>query len=293
MEKGRKVYVDFCWYLTCWTYSIGGSMKKSLLSVILLGIITSGCSTDIDLAKFHIEEDGTIQFDAAEKTKQDSTFKPYVEVWRKVTGDTRVAANIQFVDELDRPTAIGNCKSHNSASPIFGDLAGSATGEKNNVTILRSRWETLGENQRQLLIFHELGHCEFFFGHNEKDNHDVMFDHMLFEEQLISKTESGYTLFEYIIWRSFGYIEDERLLDNFNDPLESFYYDTHGTGTGGFDFYKTIHPDWGVPEVAKEWAKSNKPLFDIPDVDDLEIDNPTAEDLIPEDTNPEDFLPAA
>lgn len=66
----------------------------------------------------------------------------------------KVNASIQFVDELPSPS-VGVCHSYYANSP------------SNYIEIDKSYWDTLDYYGKEQLIYHELGHCVFDYGHDE------------------------------------------------------------------------------------------------------------------------------
>lgn len=68
----------------------------------------------------------------------------------------KVQTNIQFGDAINNnPYIAGMCT-------MFGGVL------PNNIYINKSYWTTLDYESQELLIFHELGHCQLFKNHNEK-----------------------------------------------------------------------------------------------------------------------------
>lgn len=87
------------------------------------------------------------------KVPVDQAFSPYVERFEAVTG----AFN-------DTPISFGNV-----VRPAIGTCTRYNDGYK-YVTINRSFWDRATDDQKEYLIFHELGHCVLNISHNDKTN---------------------------------------------------------------------------------------------------------------------------
>jgi len=88
----------------------------------------------------------------------------------ETTTGYRVEKEIKpYVDEFNRI-----CKIKSDTNVRFGLLEGDTVGLciydffNSNVIIDESAWESYSHNKREVLVFHELGHCVLNRGHNKK-----------------------------------------------------------------------------------------------------------------------------
>ena len=114
-------------------------------SVVLL----SGCGAfDVDLNDDHVV--GTT---GNTTSGIDEEILPYYEKFSSIynVNIDHIPANLV---DIDRENVAGTCTSH-------------ANGDR-EIVIDRSLWEGFTDTKREIVIFHELGHCFFGRGHTEE-----------------------------------------------------------------------------------------------------------------------------
>ena len=89
--------------------------------------------------------------------KTDRELLPYVRQFEKESG-TKVNYPVYFVRNFDKPFVVGRCL---YASYMFGRVG-------LEVQIKKSTWLLMTEDERKVLIYHELGHCSLGLGHDER-----------------------------------------------------------------------------------------------------------------------------
>lgn len=96
-------------------------------------------------------------------------FESYVQAFEAQAAEhgrpLTVTSNIRFVEEQE---TVGYC-----SWGIFN---------KKDITIVRSGWDKMGEYEREMVIFHELGHCEL--GRKHLDNTLMQFPSISLAEYL-------------------------------------------------------------------------------------------------------------
>lgn len=84
-------------------------------------------------------------------------FYPYIDLFEKYYG------------QIKTPIIYGNAKDNQSWVGVCTKWSNSNYTE---ITIDKEYWDNASETAREQLILHELGHCEFNKGHNDKRMYD-------------------------------------------------------------------------------------------------------------------------
>lgn len=79
----------------------------------------------------------------------------YHERFRELIGDPKAKVGSIFVDSMEEGTVVGRCTFQ------------SKDGLPLQISINRKFWDTVGDLQREQLLFHELAHCLYGLGHEE------------------------------------------------------------------------------------------------------------------------------
>ena len=92
---------------------------------------------------------------------------------------------IQFEEELPKKNnleILGNCDTNSGGTPV--------------VTINKKTFKRLSQNEKEMLIFHELGHCLLYKGHNDDLDDDgvpvSIMNKYAFSGNVYAKNREGY-----------------------------------------------------------------------------------------------------
>ncbi|WP_127717100.1 hypothetical protein [Halobacteriovorax sp. HLS] len=136
-------------------------MKQLLLMTFLLLTFT-GCGVASQKHIQHIS--GTRQF-----ASSDSTFKPYTDSF---TSNARKYLNQPSFNIGDIPVNFGDTSNEN-----FDGVCNSYSDGTKEVIIKKSWWDKASSYQREVMIYHELGHCSLNREHDSeilsKDSYSV------------------------------------------------------------------------------------------------------------------------
>lgn len=91
----------------------------------------------------------------------DPAAKPYVQVFYREAAARGVAVTGRF------EVRFSDLKGVEGSDGKKGNVIGVCYAQQNLIELDEERWETLGEEGREALIFHEFGHCELGQGHRE------------------------------------------------------------------------------------------------------------------------------
>jgi hypothetical protein len=92
------------------------------------------------------------------KTVPDD-FKPYYSLFKIYYEVSPDHVGIGFVDEFKVATQVAECSRWRWPRNKYKEIK-----------VLKPYWEVIDEVERELLIFHELGHCVFFKEHNSEQS---------------------------------------------------------------------------------------------------------------------------
>ena len=127
----------------------------TILSLTLLSFFSS-CAIDNEGSDFIQEAEETAAYPLA-----DPALWPYYESFEKEAQSRGLSYDLNaleitgVVEEISEDGVAGTCR--------YGSHI-------NHVTIDQSFWNSFSELRRELVVYHELGHCVLFKDHTEDDN---------------------------------------------------------------------------------------------------------------------------